>query len=264
MRRPGARFAAATVCLGLIAGAEGIAIAGHPFVTEDAETQKRGNVEVEFNLDQQHGSDGTRTTSPGNSLTMGIAPRIDLAMVYTYNFTKTRDGTKDRAMGPVEATLKAVSREGKGRMPTFGLKAGMSLPVSEGDQATVLTTAIAQWSFETVTVFANAAADIGTHLAGNDEKSTSFRSSTAGTYEVGEELYLLSELIWEKQTSPAAPSTAEWLIGAKKEFSETFNINGGIRWGLNDDSSHVTYLLGFTLGFRGEHDASPTPDGGGK
>jgi hypothetical protein len=54
------------------------------------------------------------------------------------------------------------------------------------------------------------------------------------------------------------------LIGAEKEITETLNVNGGIRWGLNGDSPHVTYLLGFTLGFRGEPSAqaaaAPTGD----
>lgn len=107
-------------------------------------------------------------------------------------------------------------------------------------------------------------ADVGTHLAGNAERTTSIRASLAGRWEIRKEWYLLSELLWEKPTSPSAPSTAEGLIGAKKEITETLNVNGGIRWGLNGDSPHVTYLLGFTLGFRGEPSAqaaaAPTGD----
>lgn len=49
------------------------------------------------------------------------------------------------------------------------------------------------------------------------------------------------------------------LIGAKKEITETLSVDAGVRWGLNGDSPHVTYLLGFTLGFRGEHSAQAAP-----
>ncbi|MGB7631972.1 MAG: hypothetical protein WBM29_12960 [Candidatus Deferrimicrobium sp.] len=255
MERIMATIAAATLFCFVLIGAGGDVLAGHPFVTEDAGTQGKGNVEVEFNLDRQNGADGTKITSPGNSFTMGIAPKIDLAVVYAYDFTKTEDGTKSRGMGPVAATLKTAFIEGKDRLPTFGIKAGCSLPTADGEQVALLATAIAQWSFEPITVFANVEADVGTRLAGNAEKNSSVRAGVAGSYEIRKDSSLLSELLWEKPTSPSAPSTSEWMIGAKKEITETLNVNGGIRWGLNRDSPHVAYLIGFTLGFRGEPSA---------
>lgn len=251
MKQTRAAIAAATLFCSVLIGARGEALAGHPLGTEDAGTQGKGNVEAEFNLERQHGNAGTRILSLGNIFTMGIAPKIDLAVGYAYDFTKAEDGTKSRAMGPVEATLKMVFIEGKDRLPTFGVKAGFSLPTAEGDRAAVLATAIAEWSLEPITVFANVGADIGTRLAGNAEKNSSIRASVAGTYDLRKGWFLLSELLWEKQTSPSAPSTSEGLIGAKKEITDTLNVNGGVRWGLNGDSPHVTYLLGFTLGFRG-------------
>ncbi|HEX7520320.1 MAG TPA: transporter, partial [Candidatus Deferrimicrobium sp.] len=250
-----AAIASAMLFCSVLIGAGGETLAGHPLGTEDAGTQGKGNVEVEFNLERQHGNDGMKILSLGNIITMGIAPKIDLAVGYAYDFTKAEDGMKSRAMGPVVATLKTAIIEGKDRLPTFGVKAGFSLPTSEGDQAALLATAIAQWSFEPMTVFANVGADIGTHVAGNAEKNSSIRASVAGTYDLRKEWSLLSELLWEKQISPSAPSTSEWLIGAKKEIAGTLNVNGGFRWGLNGDSPHVTYLLGFTLGFRGDPSA---------
>jgi len=255
MKRSRAAIAFAVLSCGVLIGVRGDALAGHPFGTEDAGTQGKGNVEVEFNLERQHGNDGTKTTSLGNGITMGIAPKIDLAVGYSYDFTKADDGTKSRGMGPVEATLKTTVIEGKDRFPSLGVKAGFSLPTSEGEQTALLATAIAEWTFEPLTIFANVGADIGTRLAGNAERTTSIRSSVAGSWEIRKEWSLLSELLWEKQTSPSAPSTAEGLIGAKKEISETLSVDAGVRWGLIDDSPHVTYLLGFTLGFRGDPSA---------
>ena len=255
MKRFRAAVAAVVVGCGCLIGAGGVALGGHPFGTEDAGTQGKGNVEVEFNLEQQHGNEGTKTTSLGNTLTMGISRKLDLAVGYAYDFTKAGDGTRSRAMGPVEATLKAALIEGKGPVPTLGVKAGVSLPTAEGEQTAFLATAIAEWTFEPLEVFANVGTDIGTQLAGNADASTLTRVSVAGSYEVRKEWYLLSELLREKQTSPSTPSSLEWLIGAKKEITETFSVDVGTRWGLNDHSPNVTYLLGFTLGFRGKHSA---------
>lgn len=255
MKRTRAAIAAAAIFCGVLIGAEGKTLAGHPFGTEDAGTQGKGNVEVEFNLERQHSNDGRKATSLGNGITMGIAPKIDLAVGYAYDFTKADDGTKARGMGPVEATLKAAVIEGTDRVPTLGVKTGFSLPTAKGEQFALLATAIAEWMFEPLTVFANAGADVGTHLAGNAERTTTIRASLASQWEIRKEWYLLSELLCGKQTSPSAPSTAEWLIGAKKEITETLSADAGVRWGLNGDSPHVTYLLGFTLGFRGERSA---------
>ena len=132
MKRSRATIAAGVLFCGVLIGVRGDALAGHPFGTEDAGTQGKGNVEVEFNLERQHGNDGTKTTSLGNGITMGIAPKIDLAVGYSYDFTKAEDGTKSRGMGPVEATLKTTVIEGKDRFPTLGVKAGFSLPTLRG------------------------------------------------------------------------------------------------------------------------------------
>lgn len=250
-RKPVGIAVAALLCFGCLTGTGGVAVAGHPFGTEDAGTQGKGNVEVEFNIERQHADDGTKITSIGNGITMGIAPKIDLAVGYTYDIVKTEDGTQSRGMGAFESTLKTVVVEGKDRVPTLGVKAGFSLPTVEGGQAALLATAIAEWVFEPFSVFANAGADVGTHLAGNAERTTAIRASLAGSWEIRNEWYLLSELLWEKQTAPSYPATGEWLVGAKKEISETFCIDAGVRWGLGDDSPHVTWLLGFTMGFRG-------------
>jgi hypothetical protein len=255
MNRKRAAVAAAAIFCGVLIGAKGMALAGHPFGTEDAGTQGKGNVEVEFTLERQHGNDGIKTTSLGNSITLGITPKIDFAIGYGYDFMKVEDGTKSRAMGPVEATLKTAVIEGKDRIPTLGVKAGFSLPTAEEDQVALLATAIAEWTFEPLTIFANVGADVGTRLAGNTGRTTSIRASLAGGYEIRKEWHLLSELLWEKQTSPSFPSGMEWLIGGKKEITETLSVDAGVRWGLNGESPHVTYLLGFTLGFRGDRSA---------
>lgn len=205
MKRTKAAIAAAAIFLILISGAGGVALAGHPLGTEDAGTQGIGNVDVEFNVERQHGNDGTRTTSPGNVITLGIAPKLDLAVAYAYDFTKESDGTKSRGMGPVDVTLKRVVTGDENRFPTLGIKTGISFPDEEGEQLALPALAIGEWSFEPVTVFANVGADVGTRLAGNTAKTTSIRASVAGSLEVGKEWYLRTELLWEKQTSPPLP-----------------------------------------------------------
>lgn len=258
MDRGRAVLAAALFC-GFWAGSVEDARAGHPFVTEDAGTQGKGNVEAEFNLNLLRENDGTGTTLLGNNFTMGVAPKVDLAVGYVYGFRKADDGTESRGLDAVAGTLKAPLLGGKDYVPTLAAKAGIVLPATEGHQATLVALGIAQWTFEPLAVFANLGADIGTHLAGNEESTTWIRASAAGSYEFGGEWYLLSELLWWKPTAPSGPSSWIGMIGAKKEITETFSVNGGVQWGLNDHSPDVAYLVGLTINFRGEHPRPLTP-----
>lgn len=262
MKRTGAAFTAAVwMFFAILFGMKGHAFAGHPFVTEDPETQGKGNVEAEFSFEYQKAGDGTKTASLGNAFALGIAPKIDLVLGYGYDFGKVPGGEDSRGMGDVEAQLKAYFTDHKGWMPSLGLKGGVSLPVEKGGQTTVLVTVPAEWEFEPFEVYAGVGAEIGTRLAGNDERTDLFRASVAGSWEVREKLYLISELIWEKQTSPSADSVLEGMIGAQWEITETMMLDTGIRVGLTKDSPDYTFLAGFTLYLTGDK-PSVAPAGG--
>ncbi len=262
MKRTGAAFAAAVgMFFAIMFGMKGYAFAGHPFVTEDPETQGKGNVEAEFSFEYQKAGDGTKTSSLGNAFALGIAPKVDLVIGYGYDFVEVPGGEDTRGMGDVEAQLKTYFNEHKGWMPSLGLKGGVSLPVEEGGQATVLVTVPAEWEFEPFEIYASVGADIGTRLAGNDERTDRVRASMAGSWEVREKLYLVSELLWEKQTSPSADSVLEGMIGAQWEITETMMLDAGIRVGLTEDSPEYTLLVGFTMYFTGEK-PSGAPGGG--
>jgi hypothetical protein len=247
------RYASTAIlaCALLLAGNPRSSFAGHPFGTEDAGTQGTGTIEVEFNGDRVEGSDGTRVDTPGTVLTVGIAPKFDVVLVWSYDFERAADGTTERSPGPFQALLKTALVEGRGKRPTVAIEGGISLPAVEGEQFVVPVTLVAEWEFDPVTVFANIGDDIGTRLAGNEDASSRLRGSIAGSLALRKDWFLLSELLWEKEASPSRPSSTEWLIGARHEFTDTLALNTGVRWGLTAQSPHVTYLVGITLGFRG-------------
>jgi len=261
MERLKAALAAAVICI-VLTGMDGTAVAGHPFVTEDPETQGKGNVEAEFSFEYVKNGDGSKTRTLGNSFALGIAPKLDLSIGYGYDFNEGPDGAKDRGMGDVEAQLKSYFTEHDGWTPSVGLKGGVSLPVEEGGQTTLLLTVPVEWEFGPYEIYAAAGAEIGTRLAGNDERTDLFRASVAGSWEVREKMYLVSELLWEKQTSPSADAVVEAMVGAQWEITESLLLDAGIRAGLTNDSPDYTLLAGFTMYFTGGK-PSGEPAGGG-
>ena len=245
-------FAASTVFCAIMLAAPGILLAGPPFLTEDSGTQGKGNVEAEFTFEYQKADDGAKTKTLGNSFALGIAPKTDLSIGYSYDFVNVPDGDNSRGMNDVEVQLKTALNDGNGWLPTFGIKGGVSLPVESGGQTTVLLTGIAQWEFEPFSVFANVGADIGTRLAGNDERSDAIRAGIAGSWSVVESLKLVSEITWSKVTNPHREGSVwDWMIGTRWSLNDTMTLAAGLRIGLNDNAQDYAVSVGFSWAFHG-------------
>ena len=253
MKHSKAIFTVATVLCVMLLATPGIVLAGPPFVTEDSGTQGKGNVEAEFTFEYQKTDDDVKTKTLGNSFALGIASNVDLSIAYSYDFVSVPDDKTTRGMNDVEVQLKTALNEGKEWVPTFAIKGGVSLPVESGGQTTVLLTGIAQWEFEPFSVFANVGADLGTRLAGNDERTDVIRASVAGSWDVMEMLALVSEITWNKVTNPHREGSAwDWMIGTQWSLNDTMKLSAGARLGLNDNAPDYAVIVGFSWAFQGK------------
>ncbi len=235
------------------------ASAGHPLGTEDAGTQGAGNVQVELNSGHARGAGKSRETSVVNAYTLGIASRADVAVSFAYIFLSP-DAAADsvRGMGDTEVTLKTAFHDGRGAVPTVGVKAGILLPTGDAEKglgngrAAALLVAIADWESGPVLVHANVGATVPGRPVGSPDRADRVRASLAGEFEIREGRALVGEYLWEKNIGGSGPASSELLIGGKLEILKNVEINGGIRWGTTSASPDVTYLAGITLSFRGE------------
>jgi uncharacterized protein Veg len=243
----------------------GTALAGHPLGTEDAETKGRGNVEVEFNCERSHGREGSRLTSLGNIYTLGLLPKVDLALSFAYRFDKPDAATPaDRGFGDTQATLKTSFHDGMGWMPTLGIKAGVLLPTGDeakglGDGRTKgLLTLIADWKIENLKIHANVGNELTMRSTAGRARDTKAKASLAAEWEPKENWVLVIETSWEKD-SGIDKHGSDFLVGGKKELVENLTLDVGIRWGLSTASPTSTYLAGLTLAFQGERPSGKNP-----
>jgi hypothetical protein len=252
-------FAAAVFFLAMaVLSPAGPARAGFPLGTEDAATQGKGNVEVEFNYERSSPSGGGRETTLGNTYTLGVAPRIDLAASFAYVFLDPGDGTESvRGMGDTEVTLKTSFGDGNGWIPTVGFKAGAVLPTGEetkglgSGRACGLATVIADWKVGGVLIHANTGATITGRPIGSLDRDDSVRGSLAAEWEFAERYILLGEYLWEKNTGASGSASSDLLVGGKADLTRNLTLDVGIRWGTTDASPSVTYLAGVTIAFPG-------------
>lgn len=260
MRRGCRTIAWVAACAaGLLLGSRGVSLAGHPLGTEDAGTLGRGNVEVEFNHERAQGSAGARESSIGTSFTLGIAPQLDLALSFGYLFVKPDAGTdRVRGMSDTDITLKWTALEGKGRIPTIGLKAGATLPT--GDEAKglghgrvcAIYTLIADWEIDRWLVHANAGNTFVERPVGSRDRDDRAHLSLAVEYALSERWTAVGEYLWEKNIGASGPAASEFLAGGKVALPGDVTIDAGIRWGTTETSANVAYLAGITLAFDGD------------
>lgn len=259
-------FRAAALVLGIsLFSPAWTARAGHPLGTEDAETRGTGNVEVEFNYERSHDREGSRLTSLGNIYTLGLLPKVDLALSFAYLFDKPDASTPaDRGFGDTQATLKTSFHHGKGWMPTLGIKAGVLLPTGDeakglGDGRTKgLLTLIADWEIENLKIHANVGNKLTLQSTAGRARDTKAKASLAAEWEPKENWVLVIETSWEKD-SGIDKHGFDFLVGGKKELVKNLTLDVGIRWGLSTASPTSTYLAGLTLAFQGERPSGKNP-----
>ncbi len=248
--------------------------AGHPLGTEDAGTLGKGNAQVEFNYERAHGSAGNRETAIVNAYTLGFAQRLDFAVNFAYLFGKPDAATESvHGMGDTEATLKYALYEGKGFVPTVGVKAGVALPTGDHDKgfghgrACGLLTLIADWEIEKVLLHANVGTTVGGRSVGNRDREDAIEATFAVEYPLGQRFTAVGEYQWEKNVGASGPAASELMVGGKVALPGDVTLDAGMRWGTTEASPNVTWLAGITLGFNGGKaesnkpagDAHPTP-----
>lgn len=260
-KRLGATLLGATALLLLTQGA---ALAGHPLGTEDAGTLGTLNTQVEFNLEQAHGRNGARETAIGNTYTVGIAPKVDFAASFTW-LRDRPDAASDSTsgLGDTEVTLKWTPIEGKGFVPSVGIKAGASLPTGNdrkglgNGRASCLFTAIADWEIDKLLLHLNVGDTLAGRPIGSSDRDDALHAALAGEYTFLERYTAVAEYLWEKNTGASGAASSEFTLGGKVALPAGITLDAGVRYGTTNASPNVTYLAGLTLNFNTGTPAAP-------
>jgi len=234
------------------------AFASHPLITDDAGTMGTGKAQLELNGEYGHEKeDGvtTRTTEGAASLSYGLSDSLDLVVGLPYQYFREKDAESilsEHGFSDASVEVKWGFYENNGL--SLALKPGLTLPTGDDEEGlgtgkvsyslfSIISKEIDPWAFHL---------NLGYVRNENtlDEEEDIWHASIASTLAVTEELTAVANLGVESNTDElSGTDPAFFLAGLIYALSEEFDIDCGIKYGINDPETDFTVLAGITWKF---------------
>ncbi len=236
----------------------GMAFAGPPLITDDAETQGKGKVEID--IGGQYGYDRDKgvvqkSVSAGVLVSYGLIDKVDIVIGAPYQWIWTRDGdTKSKENGIGDASLAIKWRffdvEGFG----LAIKPGVTFQTGDSDRglgsgkvgASIYL--IASKELKPFEFHVN----FGYILNENklDEQISLWHASFAAEYELMKKLKLVADIGAMRNRDKGWDTPVCYLLGGiVYSISENIELNAGYKYGLTRPEVNHTAIGGVTLKF---------------
>lgn len=239
------------------------AFAAHPLITDDPGTQGMGKFQLELNgesgFDRETVAGATvktRGSELAASLSYGVTEDVDLVLGIPYqDYAVKEDGAmvaEERGPSDVAVEVKWRFLEKDGF--ALAVKPGVSLPT--GDEKKGLGTGktgysaflIASRELEPMTFLVNLGYIRNENTA--DEQAGLWHISAAALYRATDRLTIAANIGQETNTDTNADKDPVFaLTGVIYAVSESFEVDLGVKAGLNDAETDMTYLAGIALRF---------------
>jgi hypothetical protein len=236
----------------------GAAFAAHPLITDDAGTQGKGKWQVELNGEYSHDNQNSANESElqiAATLTYGAGDNLDVAVGVPYLHLRAKEaGESTSASGvgdiPIYAKWRFYEKDGL----SFALKPGITLPA--GDEEKELGTGKVTYSIFLITT--REAKPWAFHLNLGyirnenkaDEVKDLWHASLATEFEAAKGLRLVANGgIEHTRDRDSRVHPAFILGGLIYSITENFDVDFGIKGGLNKAEPDYTLLAGMTWRF---------------
>jgi len=250
--------------LGVFLLCEAPAFAAHPLITDDPNTQGKGKFQVEVNgqtsVDDRTDATGTRSevrdTALATVLSYGATKDVDLIIGALYrDYIVKENGTRASAENGysdvvIEVKWRFFEKDGF----ALALKPGVILPSGNEQKGLGAGKAgygaflIGSKELEPFTVLVN----VGYVRNENKlaEQVDLWHLSAAVIYKATEDLQLVANIGQATNTDKSVDRYPAFVLaGAIYAISERFDIDFGVKLGLNDVETDVIYLAGIALRF---------------
>ncbi len=244
------------------------AFAGHPLITDDAGTQGKGKFQIEinseFSRDEETDNEVTTQEDGGElaaTISYGVTDTIDIVLGLPYLWSRLEedsDVTSDEeGIGdmPLEVKWRFYEKEGS----SFALKPGIAFPAGDEEKGLgsgrasyslifIATEEIGAWAFHLNLGYLRNEYKIEEDRDAN--RKNIWHVSFASTVAVARDLQIVTNIGTERnpdRESNTHPAFA--LGGAIYSIAENFDIDLGIKAGLNKPETDAAFLAGMSMRF---------------
>lgn len=239
------------------------AYAAHPLITDDSGTQGKGKFQLEVNSEfarEKETEDGVTTKETGGEaatiLSYGITDNADLVLGLPYQWFKTKeDGdTVEKEDGILDMSLELKWRFFEKEGLSFALKPGITLPTGDEDRGLgqgrvtyslffITTKEIETWAFHLNLGFIRNENKV-------DERKDIWHISLASEVEVVKDLKVVANIGAERNPDKTSNTHPVFILGGLiYSITENFDIDAGVKGGLNKPETDYTFLTGISYRF---------------
>lgn len=244
-----------------------IALGALPLISDDADTLGKGKWQLEVSGEQGFdkgtamGGSGTESTSRSRDLelktilTYGAADGTDLILTIPYQWRREEwGGNVSRNRGFSDMAFEGKWRFFEKDELELAVKPGLTFPTGDWEKDLgsgklgftiflLATKEVDPWSF-------NFNAGYIRNENKLDERQDIWHLSLSGQYKLGKSLNLVADFGLERNTDPASDTPPAFaLAGIIYTVREGFDVDLGLKYGLNNPETDWTVMAGTTLRF---------------
>lgn len=237
--------------------------AAHPLITDDAGTMGKSNAQIEFNFEFSHDKErdnGVKTKETGaeiaSFLSYGITDNVDIVLGVPYQWFRIKDDgdlvEKQNGVSDVSLEIKwrFYEKDGWG----IALKPGITLPTGNDDKGLgqgratysmflITTKEIEPWAFHINLGYIR-------NENNHDERNNIWHASLASEVEVVKDLKVVANIGVERNPDKESNTDPAFILGGLiYTVNEIFDIDIGIKGGLNKPETDLTLLAGIVVRF---------------
>lgn len=245
-----------------------VSFAAHPLITDDTGTQGKGKFQIELNSEfsiNKETENGITTKERGGEVALimsyGIIENMDIVFSIPYVWTKTEiDGDADSDVDGVsdislELKWRFFEKDGLG----FALKPALILPTGDEEKGLgngkasyglmfITTKEIETWAFHlNLGLMHN---EYKLEADRDENKQDIWHASLAFQAEVVKDLNIVANIGIEINSDKTSNTHPAFVLGGLiYSVSENFDIDIGIKGGLNKPEADLTFLAGMAVRF---------------
>lgn len=243
------------------------AFAKHPLITDDTGTQGKGRTQLEvtsevgFDKEKDDSSGKEATTESRESevratLSYGLFENTDLVLSVPYQWKKTEvdSATVSDVNGFADLSVEVKWQFFKKDGLSFAVKPGLIIPTGEKDKD--LGTGRAGYTFFLIASKEKEPwelhANLGYKRNENDlsERKDIWHASLAGGWKIYEKLELVADIGVERNPDKETDTHPVFILGGVVySVTENFDIDAGVKGGLNKAETDYAFLVGVTFRF---------------